>query len=59
VAAMRESYGLTVLDPPIPKSVKVAEAPGRGCSVLGHAPGSQAAEAYRNLAGQLMPVSAA
>jgi chromosome partitioning protein len=59
VAAMRESYGLTVLDPPIPKSVKVAEAPGRGCSVLGHAPGSQAAEAYRNLAGQLVPVSAA
>jgi chromosome partitioning protein len=59
VAAMGESYGLTVLDPPIPKSVKVAEAPGRGCSVLGHAPGSPAAEAYRNLAGQLVPVSAA
>jgi chromosome partitioning protein len=45
------AYGLDVLDPPVPKSVRVAEAPGRGCSVLGHAPTSPSAEAYRELAG--------
>jgi chromosome partitioning protein len=50
VAAVREQYGLEVLEPPVPKSVKVAEAPGRGRSVLGHAPRSKAAEAYRELA---------
>jgi chromosome partitioning protein len=50
VASVHEAYGLDVLDPPVPKSVKVAEAPGRGRSVLGHAPRSRAAEAYRELA---------
>jgi chromosome partitioning protein len=39
--------GLTVLEPPIPKSVRVAEAPGRGRSVLGHARSHPAAAAYR------------
>jgi len=39
--------GLKVLQPPIPKSVRVAEAPGRGLSVLGHARHNPAAEAYR------------
>ena len=39
-----------MLQPPVPKSVKVAEAPGRGRSVLTHAPGSKGAEAYRELA---------
>lgn len=48
-------YGIPVLDPPVPKSVKVAEAPGRGCSVLEHAPRSAAADAYRRLAEVLMP----
>jgi chromosome partitioning protein len=43
-------YGLTVLDPPIPKSVRVAEAPGRGRSVLSHARSSKPAIAYRELA---------
>jgi chromosome partitioning protein len=47
---VRSQYGLTVLDPPVPKSVKVAEAPGRGCSVLDHAGRSKAAMAYRALA---------
>jgi chromosome partitioning protein len=50
VASVQEQYGLEVLEPPVPKSVKVAEAPGRGRSVLGHAPRSKAAEAYRQLA---------
>ncbi len=43
-------YGITVLEPPIPKTVRVAEAPARGMSVLQHARRSTAAEAYRALA---------
>ena len=31
-------FGLTVLEPPVPKSVRFAEAPGRGISILDHAP---------------------
>jgi chromosome partitioning protein len=46
-------YGINVLDPPIPKTVRVAEAPGRGMSVLQYARRSGAAEAYRALAGSL------
>jgi len=59
VASVRENFDLTVLDPPVPKSVKVAEAPAHGCSVLAHAPGSKAATAYRSLAEQLSRVGAA
>ncbi len=43
-------HGLDVLEPPIPRSVRVAEAPGRGRSVLDHARRSKPAEAYRELA---------
>jgi chromosome partitioning protein len=50
VESVREQYQLDVLEPPIPKSVKVAEAPGRGCSILSHAPSSKVADAYRQLA---------
>lgn len=50
LAAVHDKYGLDVLEPPVPKSVRVAEAPGRGCSVLRHAPSSASAEAYRALA---------
>jgi chromosome partitioning protein len=46
-------YGLEILDPPIPKSVRVAESPGRGCSVLDHAGNSAPAAAYRKLAAAL------
>lgn len=53
LAAVGDSYGLRVLDPPVPKSVRVAEAPGRGCSVLRHAPRSASADAYRALAAQI------
>jgi chromosome partitioning protein len=54
VASVNEVYGLDVLEPPVPKSVKVAEAPGRGRSVLGHAPRSRAADAYRMLAQEVL-----
>src|SRR3954454_157740 len=47
---VRERYRLDVIDPPVPKSIRVAEAPGCGKSVLTHAPSSKAAEAYRQLA---------
>ncbi len=50
VAAVGETYGPTVLDPPIPKSVRLAEAPARGASVLRSASSSAPAEAHRALA---------
>jgi chromosome partitioning protein len=46
-------FGLTVLDPPIPKTVRFAEAPGRGISILEHAPNSAGAKAYRAVADAL------
>lgn len=63
INSAEETYGLAVLQPPIPKSVKVAEAPGRGRSILTHARASKAAAAYRAIAEQLAegidPVDAA
>ncbi len=43
-------YGIPVLDPPVRKSIRFAEAPERGMSILEHAPRSPGAEAYRRLA---------
>ena len=43
-------YGLEVLPPPIPKTVRVAEAPELGKTVLEYAPRSRAATAYLELA---------
>jgi chromosome partitioning protein len=43
-------YGLTVLEPSIPKSVRFAEAPAAGRSVLATARRTRGAEAYRELA---------
>lgn len=54
LSEMEETHGLTVIQPPIPRSVKVAEAPGEGTSVLSHAWGSRAAEAYREVAKNLV-----
>ncbi len=54
VQQVHRDYGVTVLEPYVPKSVKVAEAPGKGKSVLTHAPRSRSAEAYRDLAHQLL-----
>jgi chromosome partitioning protein len=50
LADVTEIHQIGVLEPPIPKSVRVAEAPGRGRSVLEHARKSKPAEAYRRLA---------
>ena len=49
LADLGERYGLPVLAP-VPRSVRVAEAPARGRSVVATAPGSTAAAAYRELA---------
>jgi chromosome partitioning protein len=46
-------YGLDVLGPPIPKSVRFAEAPAAGRSVLATARRTRGAEAYRELAQSL------
>jgi chromosome partitioning protein len=54
VEQVRRDYGIDVLEPYVPKSVKVAEAPGTGRSVLTHAPRSASAQAYRDLAAVLL-----
>lgn len=43
-------HGLRILDPPVPRSVRAAEAPGRGMSIVEHAPRSTVAYAYQELA---------
>jgi chromosome partitioning protein len=55
LASVPARFGLEVLPPPIPKSVRVAEAPSTGRSVLEHAPRSPAADAYRALAATIEP----
>lgn len=49
LAALEAMGGITVLRPPVPKSIRVAEAPGQGLSVLGHAASNPAAVAYREI----------
>jgi chromosome partitioning protein len=50
---VQETHGLNIIEPPIPRSVRVAEAPGVGESVLAHAGRSKPAMAYRELAEQI------
>ena len=47
-------YGIPVLQPPVRKSIRFAEAPARGKSILQHAPNSPGAQAYRALAAELL-----
>ncbi|MSO36886.1 MAG: ParA family protein [Acidimicrobiia bacterium] len=49
VADISNRYGLEVLSPVVPRSVRFAEAPAKGRSVLEHAPTSPGAIAYREL----------
>jgi chromosome partitioning protein len=46
-------YGVEVLEPPIPKSVRFAEAPALGRSILSTAGGTRGAAAYREVARRL------
>lgn len=48
---VRTRYGVTVLEPPIRKSIRFAEASKAGRSILAHAPQHPGAQAYRALAG--------
>jgi chromosome partitioning protein len=50
-------YGIPVLQPPVRKSIRFAEAPARGKSILQHAPSSPGAVAYRQLARTLLEAS--
>jgi chromosome partitioning protein len=46
-------YGLRLLEPPVPKSVRFAESPELGMSILQYAPAAPGADAYRQLAAAL------
>jgi chromosome partitioning protein len=49
-----ESYHLDVLEPPIPKSIRFAEAPAAGRSILRTSRSNKGATAYRELAANLL-----
>jgi len=49
-----ERYGVPVLQPPIPRSVRFAEAPALGRSILTTSRTSKGAQAYRQVAAQLL-----
>lgn len=49
-----EAYGLDVMRPPIPKTVRFAEAPAVGRSILGASRTHRGAAAYREVAAALM-----
>ncbi len=48
-----ETYGLAVVEPPIPKTIKFAEAPAAGRSILATSRTSKGAKAYREVAANL------
>jgi chromosome partitioning protein len=52
--AARSRYGDLVFDSEIPMSVRLVEAPARGCPISAYAPQSSGAEAYRALADEVM-----
>lgn len=54
LAAIEETYELEVLDPPIPKTIRFAEAPAIGRSILSTARTHKGAEAYRAIARALV-----
>ena len=49
-----ETYDLEVVEPPIPKTIKFAEAPARGRSILATSRSSKGAKAYREVADNLV-----
>ena len=55
LADVGERYDLPVLTPPIPKTVRFAEAPAVGRSILTTARSSKGAQAYRDVATALLP----
>ncbi len=57
--AVSTTYDLDVLEPPVPKTIRFAEAPAVGRSILSTARRHRGAEAYRELARGLVARSAA
>ena len=55
LADVGERYGLPVLSPPIPRTVRFAEAPALGRSILATSRSSKGARAYRDVAASLVP----
>ncbi|MFT4288651.1 ParA family protein [Nocardioides sp.] len=49
-----QTYGLDVVEPPIPKTIKFAEAPAAGRSILATSRSSKGAAAYRQVAANLL-----
>jgi chromosome partitioning protein len=49
-----ETYDLDVVEPPIPKSIRFAEAPAAGRSILGTTRSHKGADAYRDVAANLL-----
>ncbi len=54
IGEVESRYGIPVLQPPVRKSIRFAEAPARGKSILQHAPSSPGAMAYRTLAAAVL-----
>jgi chromosome partitioning protein len=57
LADVSQRYGVPVLEPPVAKSVRFAEAPAAGRSILATASRSPGAEAYREHARRLLSLS--
>ncbi len=53
LTAIRETYGLDVVEPAIPRSIRFAEAPAIGRSILGTSQRHKGAQAYREVAARL------
>jgi chromosome partitioning protein len=51
---LRESFGSLVFNTRIRKTIRYAEAPVKGQSVLGYDPTGEAAELYRDLAKEVL-----
>ena len=49
-----ETYDLEVIEPPIPKTIRFAEAPAAGRSILATSRSSKGAKAYREAAAHLV-----
>jgi chromosome partitioning protein len=49
-----DTYDLEVIEPPIPKTIRFAEAPAAGRSILATSRSSPGARAYREVADALM-----
>jgi chromosome partitioning protein len=54
-----QTYDLDVVEPPIPKTIKFAEAPAAGRSILSTSRSSKGAQAYREVAANLVARAAA